>query len=59
MSLLIFLVFLSSGELKNSHAYQNVSLELTQHNKQSVFSLTEVINFYDAGGQKVFSSFHR
>lgn len=41
----------SGGEVKNCHAYQNVSLEWTQNNKQSMFSCTEVINFYDAGGQ--------
>lgn len=44
------LASLSGGEV-NIHAYQNFSLGLTQNNKQSTFSFTEIINFYDSGGQ--------
>lgn len=45
------LASLSGREVKNRHAYQNVSLEWTQNNKQGMFSRKEVINFYEAGGQ--------
>lgn len=52
------LASLSGGEV-NIHAYQNFSLGLTQNNKQSTFSFTEVITLISItqGGSRYFPHF--